>query len=311
MTDTAELRDRLQGCYVTRAHHVPRRRRAVGRPRRHAQACELPDRRRDHHRQRRAAGLRRGRGLLHHDLRRAGGGDRRGGGGGRRAGAGGDGRPDHQHQRAGAPGPGRGRDRRRVHAGVAAVLLRPHRRRLHGARGRGRGPPPMWAWWCTTPTGPAWTSPTPSSTAWPTWARWWASSGRCPTTGSWSSKGVVSDYSDRFTIIDKPAAVPHQPHARRPGASRSTSATSGPNGGCGCGALLNEGRYVEAQHELVEVVLPFMRLWTEMEAYTSGDGHLDKLCMELVGLPSSRSRPPHPRHPRPAIATRPGPCSSR
>ena len=56
--------------------------------------------------------------------------------------------------------------------------------------------------------------------------------------------------------------------------------------------MLNEGRYVEAQHELVKVVLPFMRLWTEMEGYTSGDGHLDKLCMELVGLPSSRSRPP-------------------
>jgi hypothetical protein len=35
-----------------------------------------------------------------------------------------------------------------------------------------------------------------------------------------------------------------------------------------------------------------MALWTEMESFTSGDGYLDKLCMELVGLPSSRSRPP-------------------
>ena len=35
-----------------------------------------------------------------------------------------------------------------------------------------------------------------------------------------------------------------------------------------------------------------MRLWEEMERYTSGDGYLDKLCMELVGLPSSRCRPP-------------------
>ena len=38
--------------------------------------------------------------------------------------------------------------------------------------------------------------------------------------------------------------------------------------------------------------MPFMALWSEMEAYTSGDGYLDKLCMELVGLDSSRSRPP-------------------
>ena len=26
--------------------------------------------------------------------------------------------------------------------------------------------------------------------------------------------------------------------------------------------------------------------------YTRGDGFLDKLCMELVGMPSSRCRPP-------------------
>jgi hypothetical protein len=29
-----------------------------------------------------------------------------------------------------------------------------------------------------------------------------------------------------------------------------------------------------------------------MEQYTRGDGYLDKLCMELVGLASSRCRPP-------------------
>ena len=30
----------------------------------------------------------------------------------------------------------------------------------------------------------------------------------------------------------------------------------------------------------------------EMRKYTQGDGYLDKLCMELVGLGSSRNRPP-------------------
>ena len=39
--------------------------------------------------------------------------------------------------------------------------------------------------------------------------------------------------------------------------------------------------------------MPFMELWVEIEsAYTGGDGYLDKLCVELVGLPSSRNRPP-------------------
>jgi 4-hydroxy-tetrahydrodipicolinate synthase len=39
--------------------------------------------------------------------------------------------------------------------------------------------------------------------------------------------------------------------------------------------------------------MPFYKLWMEIEAsFTSGDGYLDKLCMELVGLDSSRCRPP-------------------
>jgi hypothetical protein len=39
--------------------------------------------------------------------------------------------------------------------------------------------------------------------------------------------------------------------------------------------------------------MPFYKLWVRIEKdYTRGDGYLDKLCMELVGLPSSRCRPP-------------------
>ena len=29
-----------------------------------------------------------------------------------------------------------------------------------------------------------------------------------------------------------------------------------------------------------------------MEKYTSGDGYLDKLCLECIGFSSSRERPP-------------------
>jgi 4-hydroxy-tetrahydrodipicolinate synthase len=39
--------------------------------------------------------------------------------------------------------------------------------------------------------------------------------------------------------------------------------------------------------------MPYYHLWTGIERnFTSGDGYLDKLCMELIGLPSSRCRPP-------------------
>lgn len=56
--------------------------------------------------------------------------------------------------------------------------------------------------------------------------------------------------------------------------------------------LLQERKYEEAQRDMVRVLQPYMQLWAQMENYTSGDGYLDKLCMELVGLDSSRCRPP-------------------
>ena len=44
---------------------------------------------------------------------------------------------------------------------------------------------------------------------------------------------------------------------------------------------------------MIDKVMPFYKLWTSIESeYTSGDGYLDKLCMELIGLPSSRCSPP-------------------
>ncbi len=56
--------------------------------------------------------------------------------------------------------------------------------------------------------------------------------------------------------------------------------------------LLESGQYVEAQQEMVRVVSPFFEMWFEMMEFTGGDGYLDKLCMELVGVGSSRCRPP-------------------
>ena len=49
----------------------------------------------------------------------------------------------------------------------------------------------------------------------------------------------------------------------------------------------------QVQTVMVEEAMPFYKLWVRIEKeFTSGDGYLDKLCMELVGLPSSRCRPP-------------------
>ncbi|HMC66918.1 MAG TPA: dihydrodipicolinate synthase family protein, partial [Gemmataceae bacterium] len=56
--------------------------------------------------------------------------------------------------------------------------------------------------------------------------------------------------------------------------------------------LLEAGKYREAQDEITRVVSPYYDLAIEVEKFTGGEGHLDKLCLELVGLDSSRSRPP-------------------
>ena len=112
-----------------------------------------------------------------------------------------------------------------------------------------------------------------------------------PETGFMAFEGIVADFSDRFCIIDNQLRFPtsHMLGAR---GIEVHICNFWPQWGVTMWRLLTEGRYVEAQRQLIDVVLPFMRLWEEMETYTSGDGYLDKLCMELVGLPSSRCRPP-------------------
>lgn len=56
--------------------------------------------------------------------------------------------------------------------------------------------------------------------------------------------------------------------------------------------LLESGQYVEAQREMTRVISPCYDLYGEIGKFTGGEGHLDKLCLELVGLDSSRCRPP-------------------
>ena len=56
---------------------------------------------------------------------------------------------------------------------------------------------------------------------------------------------------------------------------------------------LRDNRFEKIQKDMIDKVMPFYKLWTLIESeYTSGDGYLEKLCMELIGLPSSRYRPP-------------------
>lgn len=112
-----------------------------------------------------------------------------------------------------------------------------------------------------------------------------------PDAGFMEFERVVSQYADRLCVIDNQLhfVTSHILGAR---GIEVHVCNFWPQWGVRMWGLLEERKYVEAQQELMRVAMPFMALWQEMERYTSGDGYLDKLCMELVSLGSSRCRPP-------------------
>ena len=112
-----------------------------------------------------------------------------------------------------------------------------------------------------------------------------------PDKGNMEFEQVISKFSDQFSIIDNQMrfVVSHMLGAR---GIEVHVCNYWPQWGVKMWNLLETQQYIEAQKELIHVAMPFMALWQEMEQYTSGDGYLDKLCMELIGIGSSRCRPP-------------------
>ena len=114
----------------------------------------------------------------------------------------------------------------------------------------------------------------------------------CPRTDAMEFEDVVSHFAGRLCIIDNHLMFPmsHMLGAR---AFEVHLANYWPEWGIRLIDDLAAGRYLAVQQALVGEAMPFYKLWVEIEkTFTSGDGYLDKLCMELVGLDSSRCRPP-------------------
>lgn len=115
-----------------------------------------------------------------------------------------------------------------------------------------------------------------------------------PRTDAMEFEDVCSRFSDRFTIIDNNlffgmSAMP----ALGARAFEVHHCNFWPEWGIKLIDEVRAGNYAEITRMLVVEGMPFYKLWVEIERdYTSGDGYLDKLCMELIGLPSSRCRPP-------------------
>jgi dihydrodipicolinate synthase/N-acetylneuraminate lyase len=113
-----------------------------------------------------------------------------------------------------------------------------------------------------------------------------------PRTDAMEFEDTVSHFARRVTIIDNNLlfTMSHMMGAR---AFEVHLCNYWPEWGIKLLDRLNARDYPEVQRMMVEEAMPFYKLWVEIEkSYTSGDGYLDKLCMELVGLDSSRCRPP-------------------
>ena len=114
----------------------------------------------------------------------------------------------------------------------------------------------------------------------------------CPRTDAMEFEDVVHSFARRLTIIDNHLmfATSGMLGAR---AFEVHLCNFWPEWGSKLIDDIEAGNWPAVQLALVEEAMPFYKLWVEIEqTYTSGDGYLDKLCMELVGLDSSRCRPP-------------------
>ena len=115
----------------------------------------------------------------------------------------------------------------------------------------------------------------------------WAS----PDTETGAFERIVSENADRFVIIDNQLrwVTSHILGAR---SIEAFEANYWPQWALGIWESMEAGRYVEVQREIVRVSLPLHQFWAEIERYTSGNGYPVKLCLEVLGMGSSRDRPP-------------------
>ena len=103
---------------------------------------------------------------------------------------------------------------------------------------------------------------------------------------------VVQTFSSKLTVIDNDLLFPIS-HMLGAKAFEVHLCNHWPEWGVKLLATLEAGDYKQVELDMIKEALPYYRLWKKIEqTYTVGDGFVDKLCMELNGLPSSRCRPP-------------------
>ncbi len=103
---------------------------------------------------------------------------------------------------------------------------------------------------------------------------------------------VVQTFASKLTVIDNDLLFPIS-HMLGAKAFEVHLCNHWPEWGVKLLETLEAGDYKQVELDMIKEALPYYRLWKKIEQnFTVGDGFVDKLCMELIGLPSSRCRPP-------------------
>jgi 4-hydroxy-tetrahydrodipicolinate synthase len=113
----------------------------------------------------------------------------------------------------------------------------------------------------------------------------------------WSSPDILEyqlllrRFADQIGIIDN-QLVPVFTRMMGGSGANLHPAMFWPEWGVSVWGLLESRQWEEAQAEINRVLLPYYEIAREIAAVTGGEGHIDKLGLELIGLPGGRNRPP-------------------
>jgi 4-hydroxy-tetrahydrodipicolinate synthase len=102
---------------------------------------------------------------------------------------------------------------------------------------------------------------------------------------------VLRRFADRIGIIDN-QLLPVLTRMLGGNGSNLHPTLFWPEWGVNLWGLLENRKWDEAQVEINRVLLPYYAMAHEIAAVTGGEGHIDKLGLELIGLPGGRNRPP-------------------
>ena len=113
----------------------------------------------------------------------------------------------------------------------------------------------------------------------------------------WSSpdileyQAILRHFADRLGVIDNQILPVFSRMLGSSGANLHP-ALFWPEWGVRLWKLLDDGQWDQAQAQVNRVLLPYYDLIGDINQVTGGEGHIDKLGLELLGLPGGRNRPP-------------------